>query len=121
MSAKLDTLLNEIDELPIDELLTVLGRVSDQLRHKTATNGNNGYIKPKQEPPPGRIYLDIAGIERPTPEEIAVDLAQIFTPEELAAMEDVDIDNLPPPPPGFPTLTEIVSEGREEFYTSRWT
>ena len=115
MTAKLDRVWSEVDELLPEEQLELLERLAHSLRHPSTPNGANGQGKPEQPALQGRVYLDIVGIERPTAQEIEAELLEIFGADLMAEMEKVDLDNLPPPPPGFPTMTEIISEGRGEW------
>lgn len=48
---------------------------------------------------------------RPTSEEIEADLAEIFTPEELAEIDKVDLSSLPQWP-GQKSLSEMINEDR---------
>lgn len=96
MSVKLDQLKIEIDELSDEELADLIEYVRNRLKQRKILSRLNS-------------DRSVGFLPRPTPEEIEADLAQIFTPEELA-MPEVEI---PPSPPGTPTMTDIVSWGRE--------
>ncbi len=118
MTAKLDKVWSEVDELQPEEQLELLERIAHSLRYQNTNSGSNGHSKPEPEPAQSQAEPDIwAGITWPksTPEEIEAELLEIFGADLMAEMEKVDLDNLPPPPPGFPTMTEIISEGRGEW------
>jgi predicted transcriptional regulator len=58
-------------------------------------------------------WVEIPGAYRFSPSEIEAELAEIFTPEELAEIAKTDLSNLPP---GTKTVTEILSEDREDRF-----
>lgn len=94
MSAKaeLDLILEKLDSLSLDELLTVQEKITSQLRLRirpeTTVATHN-----QPEPP---LPSSVPGTSQPAADETEADLSEIFTPEELAAMVEVDLSNLQP-------------------------
>jgi hypothetical protein len=109
MSARLDPILERIDELSIEELWTLQERVINWLR--TKTNGN-GQVK-KSEPTLAADHIKIPGAYRLTKQQAEAGLTYIFSPEELAQMETVDLEELKNRLLSK-SLTEIISEDRED-------
>ena|SRR5690349_2480669 len=97
MSA-LETVLEKVKELSEGELLTVLESVTNELRHKGLKNGYHARV--------GQTVFYQA-----TPEEVATELAKIFTSEELAKIEATDISNISF---GSKSLSQTVIEDRED-------
>lgn len=111
MSADLDLVLNKVKELKGDDLLTVLEEIVEQLRHEKQNNTNK---RPTKYRNGTRSPASSTGY-RPTSEEIEADLAEIFTPEELAEMEKVDLSKLPQWQ-GQKSLSEMINEDREDRF-----
>jgi len=59
----------------------------------------------------GQRYIHIPGAYQPTREEVEASLARIFTPAELAEMDEVDLNNLPK---GLKSVTQMLNEDRED-------
>ena len=95
MSAKLELVLSEIKALSLE------------LRHKTQ--------------PPAQLQVQagnrvkIPGAYQFSAAEIEAELAEIFTPQELAEIENEDISNLTLPARAK-TSTEFLSEDREDRF-----
>lgn len=108
MRTKLETVLNEIKDLELEELEELLENVSQQLRYKTGTVkfGVSGKAIAAQP-------LEIPGTYQFSPAEIEAHLAAVFTPEQLAEMERTDSSNLSKM---SRTSTEILSEDREDRF-----
>lgn len=104
MTTKLQHLLEELDELSPDELLTVLERTTQQLRKSVSPNGS---------------HKDLASMFLPkkTPEQARTELIEIFGPEEWARIEasldEKGVSDLPELPK---SLSEYLIEEREGRY-----
>lgn len=102
MSAMLDHVLNEIKELSLEELLLLQRQIIDEVQTKVVpsipTSG-----KPSKRP------LIIPQAYRRNSVDVEASLLAVFGPEQLAAMKEVDLTNLPP---GSKTVTEMISEDR---------
>lgn len=94
MSAKaeLELILEKLDSLSLDELLTVQEKITSQLRLKIRPE--TAPIINQPEPPLPSSAPET--YQPPTTDETEADLSEIFTPEELAAMVEVDLSNLQP-------------------------
>jgi hypothetical protein len=104
MTSDLANVLKQVKNLSFDELLTLQEQIARQLRtkepkHSTSKNGNS------------RRKVIIPGAYQPSIEEIETGFAATFTPEELAEMDKVDLENLPL---GAKSLSEMVNEERED-------
>jgi hypothetical protein len=112
MSSTLEMLLEKVEDLSVQELLSLQERITSQLKIKVSSNGN-GQVKQQPELPPD--YIDIPGVYRLTPEEARKGLEEIFTPEELAEIDAADPNDLKLPP--LPkSLAEMISEDREDRF-----
>ena len=111
MSAILDQILNQIKALPLEELLTLQRQVIDEVQIKavSATQISSGTLVEK----PSRRPLVVPQAYRRKPEEVEAALLAVFSPEQLAAMKDVDLSNLGS---GSKTVTEMISEDREDRF-----
>jgi hypothetical protein len=110
MSARLDRVLNEIKELSFEELLTLQRQIIDEVQTKAVPTAPEAATTPdKASQPP----LIIPQAYRRNPEDVEASLLAVFGPEQLAAMKDVDLSNLPP---GSRTVTEMISEDREDRF-----
>lgn len=137
MSTDLESVLAKIDKLPASDLLTVRNRI-DQKLNSEAVNNSNGHTnsdKPNLLPEgwqtlrgknglpmygrfgnigPGHPdYIPMSGVHYYTVEETEESLAKMFTPEERAAIDRVDLNNLPEPP--IP-LSQSLNEDREDRF-----
>lgn len=110
MSAKLDELKVQLAELSVDELLTLMERITVELRHKIIPNGKTP-AKVVEPEPENKPYLP--GTYRPTKEQIEASLAAMFTPEERAEAAKVDRTKLARP---HRSVTEIINEDREDRF-----
>src|SRR5438105_705147 len=106
MSAELELLVSKVKKLSIEELLTIQETIITELRHKTMLE--NPVISTNL---PGNTSIFLPKL---SPQEIEAELAEIFTPEELAEINAVDLSKLPLLPAGVKTLSEIVNEDRED-------
>jgi hypothetical protein len=105
MSAMLDRVLNEIKELSFEELLMLQRQIIDEVQTKAVPEASTPPGKPGQRP------LNIPQAYRRNPAEVEASLLAVFGPAQLAAMKDVDLTHLPP---GSKTVTEMISEDRED-------
>ena len=101
MSVALDEVLEAMNHLSPDELLLVQEQLQSQLQ--TASKLNNLEK--------GRV--NIPGSYRPTPEQIEALLAAMFTPEQRREIDAVDLTKLPT---NLPSVTEMISEDREDRF-----
>ncbi len=101
MSANLEMVLAKVGELNNDELLLVLQRVTEELRHTAIKNGPAGINNSPTRPVMYRL----------TPEEASATLAEIFTEAELAEIAAADVSNLSF---GDKSLSQTVIEDRED-------
>ena len=106
MSVILENILKELEELTAEESLVLLTRLSQHLQHslKATTLGVTASRR-----------VEIPGAYRPTAEQVTAHLKAVFSPEQLAEIEKVDLSNLKLPP-GAKTTTEILSEDREDRF-----
>lgn len=103
MTIKLDQLKSEVDALSDDELATLLDYMSNRFNQREVRNKLNNQ--------------NITGfLPRPTAEEIEQELLEIFGPDLMEEIKNMDISQIAPPPPGTPTMTDIVSWGRESSF-----
>jgi hypothetical protein len=104
MSANLETILAEFEELSTAELLTLQERITQKLRQRIETNDQ--VISPDKN----NIFAP-----QPTPEEIEAELIEIFGEQEYsqikAAIADGILDRLPTLPK---PLSHYVIEDRED-------
>ncbi len=111
MSAMLDHVMSEIKELSLEELLTLQRHLIDEVQVKvvpaTQTSSGTMPVKPTQR------SLVVPQAFRRKPEEVEATLLAVFGPEQLEAMKDVDLTNLGP---GSKTVTEMISEDREDRF-----
>ena len=106
MTSDLANILRQVKNLSFDELLTLQEQISRQLRTK----------EPKHSTPKNSNLhrkIIIPGAYQPSIEEIDAGFAATFTPEELAEMDEVDLENLPL---GVKSLSEMVNEDREDRF-----
>ena len=95
MTSELKDMLSKVDTLSQEDLLALQKHISEKLDKKD-----------------NKVDLSKIGY-RLSPEKMREQLLQVFTPEELAAADEYDIDeplNLPK------TLTEYISEDREDRF-----
>lgn len=93
MATNLEEIFAIVDTLSKPDLRVVQNRISERL------NRNH----PK---------VDLSKISfRLSPEKIEAQLAEIFTPEELADIDESELDDFPTLPK---TITEYISEDRED-------
>src|SRR4051812_35412251 len=104
MNKNLENLKTKIEKLPTDELFGLLDHITNQLRQRTALNGHKPPIADRNIRDQDEIYFV-------TPEEVEAELAELYTPEELALLNSVDLNNLPKLPK---SLSEYLLEDREE-------
>jgi hypothetical protein len=111
MSTLLDELRAKLEQLSVNELLSLQEQIIQQLRARTLTNGNGHTVKTNS----AYRHVDIPGVRHYTAKEIEAELAEIFTPEELAEINNTDPAtlNLPPLPK---SLAEMISEDREDRF-----
>jgi hypothetical protein len=103
MATALADLLEQVEELSFEDLLTLQEKLTGQMRVKSSpTSVSNG-----------KRVIKIPGAYQPTLAEIEASFARTFTAEQLAAMDEVDLDNLPV---GEKTLSEMVNEDREDRF-----
>ncbi len=105
MSARLEHVLNEIKELSFDELLMLQRQIIDEVQTKAVPTTPPGK--------PGQRTLNIPQAYRRNPDEVEASLLAVFGPAQMAAMREVDLSNLPP---GSKTITEMISEDREDRF-----
>lgn len=105
MGSDLEVFAEKIRGLSVEQLLSLQEEIINELRAKTQKN--NGTNKRKEAQSTQRV----SGFYRPSTEEIEAELAEIFTPEELAEVEATDLSNLPQGPK---SLSQIVNEDRED-------
>ena len=108
MSSTLEMLLEKVEDLSGQELLSLQERITSQLKIKVSPNGN-GQVK--KQASLSSDYVEIPGAYRLTPEQVKEIQQKIFTPEELANMGTTDFSNLPQGPK---SLSQIVIEDRED-------
>jgi hypothetical protein len=103
MATTLIDVLRQMEELSLADLLTLQRELNGQIR-----------IRSNSPVVPGKArVIKIPGAYQPTLAEIEASLAENFTPEELAAMDAVDLNNLPV---GSKSLSEMVNEDREDRF-----
>ncbi len=108
MSAMLDHVLNEIKELSLEELLTLQRQIIDEVQTKALPAAPETVSTPAK---PSQRSLVIPQAYRRNPVDVEASLLAVFGPEQLAAMKEVDLTNLPP---GSKTVTEMINEDRED-------
>lgn len=103
MTVALLDVIKQLKEFSLDDLLTLQKELNGQIQVKSSAptiTGNKRLIK-------------IPGAYQPSLAEIEASLAESFTPEQLAAMDAVDLANLPV---GTKSLSEMVNEDREDRF-----
>ena len=93
MTSELKDMLSKVDTLSEEDLKALQKHITDKLDKKD-----------------NKVDLSKIGYRR-SPEEIEAQLAEFLTPEELAGIDEDELDeplNLPK------TLTEYISEDRED-------
>jgi hypothetical protein len=110
MSSDLSEVLNRLENLSVEELLTVQESLTKNVRKKVHSSTSVGI---PGEPTTRRI--GIPGTYRATPQEIEAHLKSVFTSEQLAEIAQTDISNLTLPP-GAKTTAEILREDREDRF-----
>lgn len=118
MSTKeLEIWLLKVREFSVDELLTVQKTVAAELKQKTAKSPvvtqNPNHSAERFNEPEGRI--NIPGAYRPTKAQIEAHLSAIFTPEQRAEFDKVDLSQIKLLP-GAKSSTELISEDREDRF-----
>lgn len=119
MNSNLEAVLEKIEELSTEELWTVVEHTNARLRQKTSSNNgtsshSNGVtdVQPQTSiAEADSSFLLVGGAYRPTKEQIEEDLAQIFTPQELAEIDNFDLSTLPELPK---PLSHYLLEDRED-------
>ncbi len=106
MSVDLDLVLSKVKSFSVEDLLTIQETVGRELRQKITHALSTEEIVMIGQPDNS---AKASALYRRTPEEIEAHLAAIFTPEELAEIDRVDLSNLPS---GFKSVTQIISEDR---------
>jgi hypothetical protein len=126
--SELELVLEKIEHLTLENLLTVQEHLTIQLRQKAlppvsqATDvaekqaqSEQATVTQAEDEEPDRIYLyPGSSIFRYTEKGIRKMLERMFTPEELERFSKIDLSKLPR---DDKTITEYVSEGREERLT----
>src|SRR4051812_38780701 len=110
MSAMLDHMMDEIKKLSLEELLTLQRQLINEVQVKVVPATQ--YSGPLSEKPAQRSLV-VPQAYRRKPEEVEATLLAVFGPEQLEAMKDVDLGNLGP---GSKTVTELISEDREDLF-----
>lgn len=108
MSSDLIEVLNLLGNLSVEELLTVQETITKDVQQKIhssspSRSGDNAAAH----------QIVMPGIYTPNNEEIEAELAGIFTPEELAEMDGMDLNSLQLPPDAK-TSAQLISEDRED-------
>ncbi len=111
MSIDTELILEKVKNLSVSELLTVQESITQELRQKTNSDGTTTATTYQSTTISRRV--NIPGSYRPTKEQIEARLAAIFSPEQLEQMRHADLSNLPP---GSKTVTEMISEDREDRF-----
>lgn len=93
MTASLEQMLSNIETMSEDDLETLQKRISEKLNKKNS-----------------KVDLSKVGY-RLSPNEIEARLAEFLTPEELADIDESELDDFPTLPK---TITEYISEDRED-------
>src|SRR5690349_8643543 len=96
MSNKLEELSEELKELSVEELTTLIEQASAELRRKAVADEQAQAVQVEDES--SIKGLRIPGLYRPTRAEIEASLKIIFKPTDLAQMGKTDLNNLPPLP-----------------------
>ncbi len=102
MSAELETLLEKVDELSLEELVLLQNRIARQLQSRTLAELSNQQKLYEQE-----VFY------RPSKEQVRLELAEIFTAEELAEIAQIDPATLPEL---AKPLSEAINEDREDRF-----
>jgi hypothetical protein len=111
MSAILENILKELEELTAQESLILLTRLSQHLQRKGLPElGNPSETHPTGDQE-GRVRL--AHAYRRTPDEIEASLAAIFTPEEVALIGKTDFTKFNIGPK---SLSQTLNEDREDRF-----
>jgi len=105
MSIDLDLVLAKVKGLSVAELLTVKETIQSELQQKQSAT------EPAQAGQPQRVI--IPGSYRPSKEQIEAELARLFTPEELAEMDKVDLSKIDIGPK---SASEMINEDREDRF-----
>lgn len=108
----LEELEAKLKQLSVPELLALQNRLTEELSQKltTPTPATTQTLPPTTPAEPLLLNL-IPGAYRPDETEIEEELQTLFTPQELAEIDQLDLTNLPPLPK---SLGEYVSEDRED-------
>jgi hypothetical protein len=99
MSAALEEIVSKFQLLSVQELMEAQEEIIHVLRNK---------IQEKNT-----ATVNVAQRQSIFSQETLEMLAEIFTPEEIIEIEETDISNLPPL---TVSLTDIISEGREDRF-----
>jgi hypothetical protein len=105
MSTDLDLVLTKVENLTLDELLTVQEKIIRQVRTRT--------VPPTQPIPEPKKRVRLPHAYRRTAEEIEASLKAIFTPEELARMGQTDFSKIKIGPK---SASEMLNEDREDRF-----
>ncbi len=106
MSADLEIVLAKVHQLNLEELLTVQEQIIRQVRVKVVPPEIVNKVRSEQR-------VQIPGAYQFSSQEIETELAEVFSPEELAIMDKVDLNNLPV---GSKTVTQMLSEDRRDRF-----
>jgi hypothetical protein len=111
MSAILENILKEPEELTAQESLILLTRLSQHLQRKGLTELGKASVADPVGDQVGRVRL--AHAYHRTPEEIEANLAAIFTPEEVALIGKTDFTKFNIGPK---SLSQTLNEDREDRF-----
>jgi hypothetical protein len=110
MSTDLSEVLSRLENLSVEELLTVQESLTKSVRKKVHSSTSVGIPGV-----PTTRRIGIPGAYRATPQEIEAHLKSVFTSQQLAEIAQTDISNLSLPP-GAKTTAEILREDREDRF-----
>jgi hypothetical protein len=103
----IEELRSKLKQLSVNELLSLQSEIITELHQKTAVTP----ATPAQTAKPLTLLDLIPGAYRPTKAQIEAHLAAVFTKEELAEADKVDLNNLPIPPK---PVSAMIIEDRED-------
>ncbi len=112
MSTALSEVLDRLENLSVDELLTVQEAITKDVRQKLSSSSAKKIIEDNNEV---RHRVRIPGAYRPSAQQVETHLASVFTPEQLAQIAQTDVSDIKLPP-GAKTTTQILSEDREDRF-----
>lgn len=111
MSTALSEVLERLENLSVDELLTVQEAITKDVRQKLGSSTARKIIEDNEV----LHRVRIPGAYRSTAQQVEAHLASIFTPQQLAQIAQTDVSNITLPP-GAKTTTQILSEDREDRF-----